>query len=100
MEEQEFTADPQQLRSEAEKEQPRRGLHDYADTIRLLKEEKGFSFREIAAWLQERSIKTDHNAVWRTYSRAYGKGGMAGNHDQTEQIEQSRKANAAMPWEG
>ena len=70
MADQEFTADPQRLRAEAEKEPRRRGLEDYAEAIRVLKEVKGFSFREIAAWLHERGLTTDHNAVWRAYSKA------------------------------
>lgn len=98
MEQEEFIADPRQLQSEAQKEPRRRCLDDYSDTIRLLKDNKGFSLREIAAWLQARGVKVDHNAVWRTYSSA-GKGQMASRPpEQSKRYEQPEAKNAAMPW--
>ena len=99
MEEQEFVADPKQLRAEAEKEPRRRGLEDYKDTILLLKDEKGFSFREIAAWLQERGLKTDHNAVWRAYCKAAPVTPSASRSEQIERLELNREYESAMPWE-
>ena len=36
MEQEEYSADPQQLRAEAEKEPSRRGLEDYSEAIRVL----------------------------------------------------------------
>jgi hypothetical protein len=53
MENEEFTANPQQLLTEAVQEPRRRGLADYHEAIRVLKEEKEFSFRDIAVWLQQ-----------------------------------------------
>ena len=77
----EFTVNPQQVLAEAVQEPRRRGLADYQDAIRVLKEEKEFSFRDIAVWLQQRGLKVDHNAVWRAYSKAApecgGQGGPA-----------------------
>lgn len=98
MEQEEFTADPRQLQAEAQKEPRRRCLEDYSDTIRLLRDEKGFSLREIAAWLQARGVNVDHNAVWRTYSNV-GKGQLAPvKPEQFKRYEQQKIKDAAMPW--
>jgi hypothetical protein len=59
MQHEELKIDPERLRAEAEKELPRHGLTQYAEVITLLKHEKGFSFREIAVWLQERGLSVD-----------------------------------------
>ncbi len=93
-------ADPQQLRAEAEKEPRRRGLEDYSESIRVLKEEKGFSFREIAAWFQQRGLKTDHNAVWRTYSKTTFSGQGGEMIEQNERYERRPASEGAMPWLG
>ena len=98
MELEEFKADPQQLRAEAEKEPRRRGLEDYVDTIRLLKEEKGFSFREIATWLQQRGLNIDHNAAWRAYSRTTLNGPVGKTTEQNERNEHRPPHEGAMPW--
>ena len=98
MADQEFTVDPQRLRAEAEKEPRRRGLEDYAEAIRVLKEVKGFSFREIAAWLQERGLNTDHNAVWRAYSKATPAGQVPTTDERIERYEQRSSHESAMPW--
>ena len=45
MEQEEFRVDTQQLRAEAEKEPIHKGLYDYFEAIRILKEDKGFSYR-------------------------------------------------------
>jgi len=98
MESEEYVADPQRLQAEAQKEPPRRGLGDYQETIRLLREEKGFSLREIAAWLRERGVNVDHNAVWRTYSRE-GHSGQSGNIiEQNKRYERKSVSDEAMPW--
>ena len=98
MEQEEFTVDPQQLQVEARKEQPRRGLDEYGETIRVLREEKGFSFREIAAWLRERGVNVDHNAVWRTHSRPTQRGPVSSPVERPERVEQVRVHDEAMPW--
>jgi hypothetical protein len=100
MEQEEFMADPQQLQAEAQKEPRRRGLDDYRETIRLLKEEKGFSLREIAAWLQERGVNVDHNAVWRAYSKENRARSAPERSEQNERYEQRRANEGAMPWLG
>jgi hypothetical protein len=98
MEQEEFNADPQRLRAEAEKEPSRRGLEDYSEAIRVLKEAKGFSFREIAAWLQQRGLNTDHNAVWRAYSRTNPSGQLGEISERIEQYERKTAYEGAMPW--
>ncbi len=98
MEAEGFLADPQKLRAEAQQEPRRRCLGDYRDTIRLLKDEKGFSLREIAAWLQERGVAADHNAVWRIYSSAERPTQAPVWAEQSEQTEQTPHKEAAMPW--
>src|SRR6266478_8033134 len=43
---------------------------DYLEAIQVLRDEKKFTFREIAEWLTEKfGIETDHNAVYRAYTR-------------------------------
>ena len=93
-----FNADPQQLRAEAEKEQSRKGLEDYFEAIRVLKEDKGFSFREIATWLQQRSLNADHNAVWRAYSKSAIAGKLHLIEERNEQYEHKAAHGGAMPW--
>ena len=98
MEQQASKADPQQLRAEAEKEPSRRGLHEYTDTIRVLKEDKGFSYREIADWFQQRGLIVDHNAVWRTYSKTLPKRTGSAPDEQLEHSEQSPPPEDAKLW--
>jgi hypothetical protein len=98
MEQKEFKADPQQLRAEAEKVQPRRGLDEYSETIRVLKEDKGFSFREIAAWLQQRGVNIDHNAAWRAYSKTSPGSSTRNVVEQKERYERKPAQEGAMPW--
>jgi hypothetical protein len=98
MGQEEFNADPQHLRAEAEKEPRRRSLGDYGDTIRLLKEEKGFSFREIAGWFHQRGVSIDHNAAWRAYSKTTPNSPGGGVTEQNERIEHRTPREGAMPW--
>ena len=43
---------------------------DYHEAIRVLRDEKRFTFREIAEWLSKRfGIDADHNAVYRAYTK-------------------------------
>ena len=100
MEHDEFKIDPQQLRAEAEKEPSRRGIEDYSDAIRVLKEDKGFSFREIAAWFTRRGLNIDHNAIWRAYSKTNPSGSGASYNEQSERYERQAAREAAMPWLG
>jgi len=98
MENQEFIADPRHLLAEAEQEPRRRGLENYQEAIRVLKEEKKFSFREIATWLQQRGLNIDHNAVWRAYSKSQA---VVLDHkveERNERFERKRAHEDAMPW--
>ena len=94
----EFTANPQQLLAEAVQEPRRRGLADYQEAIRVLKEEKEFSFREIAVWLQQRGLKVDHNAVWRAYSKAAPEESGRRGNQRSERLERQQAHEQAMPW--
>jgi|ERR1017187_10325001 hypothetical protein len=94
----EFTANPQQLLTEAVQEPRRRGLADYQEAIRVLKEEKEFSFRDIAVWLQQRGLKVDHNAVWRAYSKTALEGAGRRANQRREQLGRQQAHEAAMPW--
>jgi len=58
---------PEELLREAEQELNYRALAEYTDVIRTLRN-KGFSYRDIAGWLSERGVETDHNAVYRVYT--------------------------------
>ena len=93
-----FQADPEQLRAEAEKEAPRRGLQNYLEAIKVLKEEKAFSFREIAAWLQQRGLNADHNAVWRAYSKTIPRTSGRVSYERNERSERPVPHSGAMPW--
>lgn len=98
MEDQEYMADPQQLRAEAEQEPRRRSLDDYREAIRVLREEKELSFREIAAWLLQRGLNADHNAVWRTYSKGAPAGYGQSTVERNERLEHRHAHEDAMPW--
>jgi hypothetical protein len=60
---------PERLLEMAMGEADRRVLDDYADTIRVLRDDKRFTFREIAQWLKGQGIQTDHNSVFRAYRK-------------------------------
>ncbi len=61
--------DPEFLLNEAMNEPNRRLLEEYAGVIRVLRNEKRFTFREIAEWLNLYGVETDHNAVYRQYTK-------------------------------
>jgi len=60
---------PEILLDLAEREPDRRALREYADVIQVLRDEKQFTFREIAGWLRRHDVEADHNAVYREYTR-------------------------------
>lgn len=60
---------PEMLLELATREEDRRILDEYIETIQVLRDEKRFTFREIAEWLIEKGVQTDHNAVYRAYIR-------------------------------
>jgi DNA-binding transcriptional MerR regulator len=58
----------ERLLYEAEQEPDLDFLEKYIPAIDTLRN-KGFSFRDIASWLNERDVETDHNAVYRVYTK-------------------------------
>ena len=42
-------------------------LMDHIQTINTLRDEKKFTFREIAEWFNRKGFDTDHSAVYRAY---------------------------------
>lgn len=60
---------PDLLLAHAEQEPARRTLSEYSTVIQTLRDDKNFTFREIATWLQRYNIMADHNAVYREYTR-------------------------------
>jgi len=60
---------PDELLQLAVQEVDRDLLSDYAPVIGTLREDKGFSFREIAEWLNDHGVPADYNAVYRLYTK-------------------------------
>jgi hypothetical protein len=60
---------PDYLLEEAMKEPDRKLLEEYIQTIKLLRDHKRFTFREISDWLKEYGVIADHNAIYRAYLR-------------------------------
>jgi hypothetical protein len=58
---------PEIVLREALEEPDRRLLEEYAESIRVLRDQKRFTYREIAEWLQEYGVECDHNSVYREY---------------------------------
>ena len=85
-----FEVDPRKLLTEADRETKRLTLGDYREAIRVLKEEKDFTFREIADWLKQRGMGVDHNAVWRAYSK-----GVPAQRARRVKVEKSRVEDEA-----
>ncbi|MEY3481423.1 MAG: hypothetical protein RIQ71_2198 [Verrucomicrobiota bacterium] len=65
--------EPNDLLSEAHMEIGHSDLKSYATVIATLRK-KGFSFREIAEWLNARSVPTNHNAVYRIFTTCLAPG--------------------------
>jgi hypothetical protein len=51
------------------KERRKVDLSQHANTISTLRDDKNFTFREIAGWLKDKGIEADYNAVYRVYTR-------------------------------
>jgi hypothetical protein len=63
---------PELVAAAARGEPSIRFVEEYKEAITILRDEKGFTFREIAEWLgEEFHIEADHNAVWRVYTRVF-----------------------------
>ena len=61
---------PEGLLVEAEHEIDKKVLDGYGPVIKTLRDQKNFSYREIAEWLTERGIPSDHNSVYRAYMKS------------------------------
>ena len=59
--------EPEGFLAEAIKEPKRKLLSDHLKTITTLRDEKRFTFRDIADWFNKRGFETDHSAVYRAY---------------------------------
>jgi hypothetical protein len=63
-------APPEMVAEAARGEANPRLVEDYVEAIGILRDEKRFTFREIAEWLKDRfGIEADHNAVYRAYTK-------------------------------
>ena len=60
---------PDDIYFAARAEKPKAPLREYMDAIVELRDNKRFSFREIAEWFSENVAQTDHNAVYREYKK-------------------------------
>ena len=58
---------PEGFLTEAKSEPKRKLLSDHERTIVTLRDDKRFTFREIAEWFNKRGFETDHSAVYRVY---------------------------------
>ena len=61
---------PNAFLEDAKREPKRKLITDHVETIYTLRDEKRFTFREIAEWLTARGFETDHSAVYRAYMAA------------------------------
>ena len=52
------------------KEPDRKLLEEYIQAIKVLRDTKRFTFREIADWLKQYGVITDHNAIYRAYLKS------------------------------
>jgi hypothetical protein len=59
--------EPEAFLTEAKSETKRKLLSDHLVTIQTLRDEKRFTFRDIADWFIKRGFETDHSAVYRAY---------------------------------
>ena len=60
---------PEILERLASEESTQRSLVPYRSVIRILRNEKKFTFREIAEWLSNYNVEADHNTVYREYTK-------------------------------
>ena len=69
---------------EARREPKRKLVWDHIETINHLRNEKRFTFRDIAAWLTARGVEMDHSAVYRAYIGAIPKDRRSPEEDWTD----------------
>ena len=80
---------PEYLLEEAMKEPDRKLLEEYIQTIKVLRDNKRFTFREIADWLKEYGVIADHNAIYRAYLKSLPERDAAALADAHEEEEQN-----------
>jgi hypothetical protein len=61
---------PDAFLTEAKNEPKRKLITDHIRTITVLRDEKRFTFRQIAEWLTDKGVETDHSSVYRAYMAA------------------------------
>jgi hypothetical protein len=81
---------PDRLLELALDEPDRRILDDYTSVIRVLKDDKRFTFREIAEWLRGHGVLADHNTIYRAYRKTLPPE-MAERLDQATSLEQNEQ---------
>jgi len=59
--------DPSDIAMIAEREDDKKPAETHIHAIQILRDQKNFSFREIAEWLLSFNVKTDSNSVYRAY---------------------------------
>ena len=59
---------PAELLSQAKKATPKAQIEEYRETVEVLRE-KGYSWRDIASFLNERGIDVDHTRIYRTFGK-------------------------------
>ncbi len=64
---------PEALLEMAQQEPSLVDMWRYLESIRVLRR-KGYSFREIAAWLSAAGVPTNHNTVYRIFKQSMGEG--------------------------
>jgi hypothetical protein len=79
---------PEFLLEAARNELNRKLLQDYRETINVLRDNKGFSFREIAEWLTENGVDADYNAVYREYTK-----GMSDDEERDVALREAEEEN-------
>lgn len=79
----------------AEQEDDRKPAETHISAIRVLRDRKNFSFREIAEWLHDFGVKVDSNAVYRAYMNDALQ--YCSSQEEVDQI--AREANAEMESE-
>lgn len=78
------------LQDEAQQELDKHQIHRYLPVIRTLRQ-KSFTFREIAEWLHGRGVETDHNAVYRAFTKNLSDAEVAGVDDQEDFLQSEQR---------
>ena len=82
---------PEALLLWAQQEEKKVALWPYVETIVTLRDEKNFTFREIAEWLNNNGVPADHNSVYRIYTKGMPQPEADGAAYDDEQMERERE---------